>query len=129
MKKILSTSLLSFLVIAGCSSGPQTVAYHSGQFTYDSGVFESFSNDITSGIGAKGDESCWIDLTGDLTTPRAEEELQKAEDGNMTLMSDSEGVPQYVSFKVGSETVYARVSLENPGDCTGKLVGLADMNK
>ena len=127
MKKTISLSLLGFVVLTGCG-GPTKVAYHSSEFTYDSSVFESFSNDITSGIGAKGDESCWIDLTGDLTSPLDSEELQNATEGNMTLMSDSMGVPQYISFGIGNEIVYARVSVEDTDNCTGKLVALAEMN-
>ena len=119
------TFLAAALLLTACSSGPKTVAYGSGEFTYDSAFFEN----VNGGISAKGDESCWIDLTGDLTTPMASEELQNSVDGNLTLMSDSYGVPQYISFKAGSETVYARVSVTDTDDCTGKLVALAEMNK
>lgn len=123
MKKFLA--LAAALLLTSCG-GPQTVAFGSATLTYDSGTWETFSNELATGLGVKGDESCWVDLTGDLTTPRAEEELVKVTDGATSLYSNpTDGTTQYVSFVVGTETVYGRVSVESPDSCVGQLMGLA----
>lgn len=130
MKKILAL-LSSALILTSCG-GPATVQYQSrlvdgsATLTYDSGSWTTFSNELATGLGVKGNESCWVDLKGDLTTPRAEEELVKVTDGAISLYSNpTDGTTQYVSFEVGSETVYGRVSIENPDSCVGELMGLA----
>lgn len=124
MKKFLAF-LSAALLLTSCG-GPQTVAFGSATLTYDSGVWGTFSNDVATGLGVKDDESCWVDLKGDLTTPRADEELVKVTDGATSLYSNpTDGTTQYVSFVVGSETVYGRVSVESPDSCVGELMGLA----
>jgi hypothetical protein len=122
MKKVFALLSAAFLLTA-CGGGPQTVQYGNATLTYDSGTWEAFSNELATGLGVKGDESCWIDLSGDLTTPLEGEGLEEVSDGVFTLYSD--GTPQYLSFAVGSETVYGRVSVEDPGNCVAKLMDLA----
>ncbi len=126
MKNPLFALLGSALLLVSCGGGPQTAQYGNAMLTYNSGVWESFSNELATGLGVKGDESCWIDLSGDLTTPREDEGLQEVSDGFFTLYSDGEdGSPQYLSFAVGSETVYGRISVEDSGNCVVKLMDLA----
>jgi hypothetical protein len=124
MKK--SLAFLSAALLLTSCGGPQTVAFGSATLTYDSGRWEPFSNELATGLGVKGNESCWVDLAGDLTTPRVDEELVKVTDGAISLYSNpSDGTTQYVSFVVGSETVYGRVSIESSDSCVGELMGLA----
>lgn len=127
MKKSISLAALASLLLISCSSGPSTIAYGSSQITYPSS-WETFSNDGTSGINVKDDVSCWIDTTGDITTPMEGEYDTTASDDDVTLYSYAGEEPGFVSFMVGEETVYARVSIESPSTCVGYLLELAELN-
>lgn len=121
-------ALVSSLFILGGCSGPSTVAYGSEQLTYDASTWETFENGNTKGLNAKGDQSCWIDLSGTLTTPDPNG-LEAVEDEGLTIyFSTYDDTASYVSFPLGSETVNARVSVEDTDDCLGKLLMLADSN-
>ena len=127
MKKLLALLSATFLLTA-CGGGPQTAQYGTATLTYDSGVWETFSNELATGLGVRGDASCWIDLNGDLTTPSEYEGLEQSSDGTLTLHTDPiSGTAQYLSFPVGSETVYGRVSVESPDSCVGQMMLLMEM--
>lgn len=127
MNKPISIAAIASLLLISCNSQPSTVAYGSAQITYPS-YWETFSNDGTSGINLKDDVSCWIDTTGDITTPMEGEYDVTATDGDVTIYSYEGEEPGFVSFTVGEETVYARVSVETPSTCVGYLMELAELN-
>lgn len=119
---------LSLLVLASCS-GPKTVAVGAGTLTYDSSVWETFTTENTSGLSAKSDESCWIDLNGDLTQPLPSEILDQSEmQAGITLYNDPsmKGQPAYVSFLVDGETLFGRVSYDKAEPCVNNLLILAE---
>lgn len=121
-------ALMSSLFILGGCSGPSIVAYGSEQLTYDAGTWETFENGNTKGLNAKGDQSCWIDLTGNLTTPDVNG-YEAVEDEGLTIyFSTFDDTAAYVTFALGDETVNARVSVEDTDNCLGKLLMMADSN-
>ncbi len=122
-------ALLTLTLLLTACNGPQTVEVGGSTLTYNSGTWEYFSNELATGLGVKGDESCWIDLEGDLTTPFASEALEAVDNDGTTLYFESgAAIASYVSFEVGSKTLYGRVSLENPESCEGQLMDLASAN-
>lgn len=127
MKKTISLTAIASLLLISCNSGPSTIAYGSSQITYPSS-WETFTNDGTSGINIKDDVSCWIDTTGDVTTPMEGEYDTTATDGDVTIYSYEGEDPSFVSFTAGEETVYARVSIESPSTCVGYVMELAELN-
>ena len=125
MRSILGLFILSLFLIA-CSS-PQTIEVGGTTLNYDSSVWKTFSNEGTTGLIVKGDDSCWIDLTGDRTEPY--EGLEAVSDENSTLYFRSEeAIATYVSFEVGSKTLYGRVSTNTPEVCVNHLMNLAAAN-
>ena len=128
MKKILVSGLVATLLLSACG-GPKTVGYKGDIITYDAGTWKEFSNETAIGLQAKGDESCWIDLSGTLTTPLSSEELSPASEGKYTLyFAAGESTARYVSFKPGREDVFGTVSVEDAAGCQSKFMDLAEMN-
>jgi len=122
-----SLLILGALLLTSCG-GPQTAQYGTATLTYDSSVWAMFSNDIGSGLAVKDDSSCWIDLAADHahTKARSTEVLSSAMDGDLTVYFAAEdSTPQYVSFPVGDETIYGRVSSENSAACLANFGTLA----
>lgn len=129
MKKLLAVLSATLLLSACGESGPKTVSVGSTMLTYDSAVWENFSNDSATGLGVKGDESCWIDLAGDMTKPLPEEGLKTDVSGAVTMYVDpTTGEPHYVAFEIGGETLSAAVSVDTPEVCVGDIMTLVDSN-
>lgn len=120
---------MSVLLTACVGGGEALVSFQSGVMKYDSGVFKTAIGDTA--LVAKGDESCWVDLSDGMTTPLPSEEgsLTVAKEEGISILSNADGVPQYIKFRAAGYDVYARVSVENPDNCTGKLIALAAQNQ
>ena len=130
MNKPISIAAIASLLLISCGgSGEGTIAYGSSELSFDTGIWEEFTTEGAHGIGVRGDESCWIDLSGDLTKPLASEALEYTESGNLGYYSDTEGSLRYATVKLaGGDTVYGAISFEDPDTCIGRFDELAGLN-
>ncbi len=131
MNKPISIAAIASLLLISCGgSSAGTIAYGNSELRYDSGTWEEFTTEGTTGISVKGDESCWIDLSGDMTKPLESEVLEYTESGNLGYYVNEYGEFQYATIKlVGGDTVYGRISVEDPDSCTGHYFALSGWNE
>lgn len=127
MQKLITLLTLSLLLTA--CNGPQTVDVNGSALSYDSSTWEYFSNESGTGLNMKADSGCWIDLTGDLTTPLASEGLEASKaEGYSLYFTPGSSTASYVSFDLGVNTLYGRVGYESPEACVTSLMNLAAAN-
>ncbi len=123
--------LFAFLTLTGlltaCGSAP-TIEVGGAPLVYDSGFWEYFSTDIGNGLNIKGDESCWIDLSGSLA--QVGNGMVSSEDEGMTYYyyTEEDVMPAFVSFDVGSATLFGSLSLDSPELCLAEIWALSDSN-
>jgi hypothetical protein len=131
MNKPISIAAIASLLLISCGgSSAGTIAYGNSELRYDSDTWEEFTTEGATGISVKGDESCWIDLSGDLTKPLESEALEYTESGNLGYYMDSNIEFQYATVKlVGGDTVYGRISVVDPDSCIEHFFTLSGWNE